>query len=68
MEAQLKQIRRIPFQVLAYEPYLALCERTTSEGTGRFRHKKRCPRPPEAVEKRGENAPRGDKMQRRYRV
>lgn len=42
VEAQLKKLSHTCFQVLAYEPYLELCERMNQKVPGDFAKKKRC--------------------------
>lgn len=69
VEDQLKKLSHTCFQVLAYEPYLALCEKMNQKVPGDFAKKTLLVTTgSEAVEKRGENRPRGNRAQRRHRL
>lgn len=69
VEDQLKKLSHTCFQVLAYEPYLALCEKMNQMVPGDFA--KENPAGHHRVGsggERGEDRPRGNRAQRRYRL
>ncbi len=69
VEDQLKKLSHTCFQVLAYEPYLALCEKMNQKVPGDFAKKTLLVTTgSEAVENAVKNRPRGNRAQRYHRL
>lgn len=68
VEAQLKKLSHTCFQVLAYEPYLELCEIMNQKVPGDFAKNAAGDDWFRSGGKRGENRPRRHQTQRHYRL